>query len=74
MLSGCSGVSYDASSGRLTFSSVHLGCLALLQDTAAVLPYSSWTIRPTGGLGGAKAVISIHVGATCLAGVLAKPC
>lgn len=57
----CSGVSFDASSGRLTFSSLHLGCLALLQDTAAAVPYSSWTIRPTAGLGGSKAVITIHV-------------
>jgi hypothetical protein len=38
-----------------------LGSLALLQDTAAAVPYSSWTIRPTEGLGGAKAVITIHV-------------
>jgi hypothetical protein len=57
----CSNTAYDAAAGRLSFSSVHLGCLALLQDTSAHLPYSSWTIRPTGGLGGSTAVIDLQV-------------
>lgn len=57
----CSDVSFDAASRRLCFSTRHLGCLALLQDAAATVPYSSWTIRPTGGLGGVKATINIQV-------------
>lgn len=57
----CSNTAYDAAAGRLSFSSVHLGCLALLQDTSARLPYSSWTIRPTGGLRGSTAVIDLQV-------------
>lgn len=57
----CSNVAYDAAARRLSFSSVHIGCLALLQDTSAHLPYSSWTIRPSGGLGGSTAVIDLQV-------------
>jgi hypothetical protein len=57
-----SGVSYDAAAGQLTFSTTRLGCLALLHDTTAHLPYSAWTIMPTGGLGGSTATIDMQVG------------
>eukprot|EP00879_Flechtneria_rotunda_P032576 GHRR01035806.1.p1 GENE.GHRR01035806.1~~GHRR01035806.1.p1 ORF type:complete len:294 (+),score=116.61 GHRR01035806.1:372-1253(+) len=57
---GVSGLSFDSTSRRLNFNSVHLGPLALLQDTAAALPYSNWTIRPTGGLIGTTAVITLQ--------------
>lgn len=63
VLCACSNVSFDAAAGRLSFSSRHLGCLALLHDTSAHLPYSSWTTRPTGGLGGSTAVIDLQVSA-----------
>lgn len=57
----CSDTAYDVATGRLSFSSVHLGCLALLQDTSAHLPYTSWIIRPSGGLGGSTVVIDLQV-------------
>lgn len=60
-LTACSNVSHDAAAGRLSFSTTHLGCLALLQDSSAHLPYTSWTIRPSGGLGGSTAFIDLQV-------------
>eukprot|EP00775_Hariotina_reticulata_P010277 gene10277-10436_t len=59
---GCN-VKYNSTSGWLTFSTLHLGDLALLQDTTAALPYSSWSIRPAGGLGGACAILTLQVAA-----------
>lgn len=59
----CSNVAYDAAARRLSFSSVHIGCLALLHDTSAHLPYDSWAIRPSGGQGGSTAIIDLQVSA-----------
>jgi hypothetical protein len=69
----CSNVAYDAAARRLSFSSVHIGCLALLHDTSAHLPYDSWAMRPSGGQGGSTAIIDLQVSAQyvcCLPGVV----
>ena len=57
----CSGVEYDDVKGTLSFSSLHLGTLALLGDRSRLLPYRSWSIRPTGGYGGSTAEITLEV-------------
>jgi hypothetical protein len=54
-------VEYDYSKGTLSFSSLHLGTLALLGDRTRLLPYHSWSIRPTGGYGGSTAEITLEV-------------
>mmetsp|Transcript_5166 Transcript_5166/g.12730 ORF Transcript_5166/g.12730 Transcript_5166/m.12730 type:complete len:729 (-) Transcript_5166:223-2409(-) len=61
---GVSDVALDRASGSLSFRTTHIGPLAVLQSRAALLPYTWWSIRPTGGRAGATA--AIHVGAAVL--------
>lgn len=59
---GISDVSHDHASGMLSFKSTHMGPLAVVQSRVRLLPYQSWSIRPTGGRNGATASITLHVG------------
>ncbi len=56
----CSGVRFEPSTRQLTFSTTHLGTLALLAPRVRLLPYRSWNLRPTGGLGGGTVALTLH--------------
>ena len=55
----CSDVSYDPSSGLVSFHTTHLAPLALLTSRCRLLPYSAWYIRPTGGKNGSSAAVTL---------------
>lgn len=42
------GIAFDATARQLTFSTLHLAPLALIQPRTADLPYTGWQLRPTG--------------------------
>jgi hypothetical protein len=45
---GITDVSFDTETRRLTFASVRMTALSLVQSRVASLPYKSWVIRPLG--------------------------
>ena len=58
---GVEGVSYDPSTGRLEFTAHSLGCMALLQDRTAMVPYKAWSVRPIDGRGGRRAALTLYL-------------
>ncbi|KIY95176.1 flagellar associated protein, partial [Monoraphidium neglectum] len=57
---GISGIRFQPGRRLLTFSTARLGTLALLAPRARLLPYRSWDLRPTGGLGGATVALTLR--------------
>jgi hypothetical protein len=58
----------DRGAGSLSFSTTHLGSLALLRSRGCLLPYSAWSVRPTGGLGAATLELTLQVRCRCSPG------
>jgi hypothetical protein len=56
-----SDVTYCPKARLLAFSSQRLGRLALVAPRLRLLPYRSWDLRPTGGLGGSSVVLTLRV-------------
>ena len=48
--------------GKLCFKATRLAPFAVVCSRAALLPYSSWSVRPAGGDGGDAAVLTVDVG------------
>jgi len=58
-----SNVRFDPASRLLTFASNRLGLLALVISRHRLLPFRSWDLRPTGGLGGNTVALTLHAAA-----------
>lgn len=46
----------------LSFQTAHMGALAVVQSRTRLCPYHFWSVRPTGGRGGATAAVTLDVG------------
>lgn len=56
---GITDVLLDPTSSSLSFHTTHTGPLAVIQSRAALLPYTTWNVRPTGGRNGNTAALTI---------------
>lgn len=63
------GVSYPAVSadGTLSFRSVHLAPFAMIRSRCALLPYASWSVRPSAGDRGHCAMVTVELSADNMA-------
>ena len=59
---GVTDVDFDKMGGNVTFKSTHIGPLAVVQSRARLMPYSKWSVRPTGGRNGSTAAVTLSVG------------
>ena len=59
---GVTDVTYDATTGCVTFRVDRLGTMALLRDRAAFIPYESWHLRPSMGRVGKGCVLTVYLG------------
>ncbi len=56
---GITDIQLDLASGSLSFRTTNLGAIAVIQSRTKLLPYSSWSVRPTGGRGGKTAAVTL---------------
>ncbi|KAL6760467.1 hypothetical protein V8C86DRAFT_3018008 [Haematococcus lacustris] len=57
---GVTDITLDASSSSLSFHTTHIGALAVIQSRALLMPYASWSVRPTGGMNGRTAAVTLQ--------------